>query len=230
MAPFPIVRTGSRKSISLMLAAASSGALRRALSMCSRLDSEATKRESHRTRGSRASGARRIASPMNSFRLRSAYGTGHGSMVLTDTQSAHHGVTEAANGPGRSPGRADVLTVTMTPPTRASNAVPRRVTGAAAAPLPLLGAARLRCGSACHRTLAPVRWGVNAASSVCTLLSRRGGDCHRGYPQFLFRGATRSCARRVALYTWTAEKYFAESRDSSSFTSSASAARTLAFG
>ena len=83
----------------------------------------------------------------------------------------------------------------MTPPTRASNAVPRRVTGAAAAPLPLLGAARLRCGSACHRTLAPVRWGVSGASSVCTLLSRRGGDCHRGYPQFLFRGATRSCAK-----------------------------------
>ena len=47
-------------------------------------------------------------------------------------------------------------------------------TGSAAAPLPLLGAARLRCGSACHRM--PAKSVRHAAYNVVTVTAPIGSS------------------------------------------------------
>ncbi len=70
-----------------------------------------------------------------------------------------------------------------------------------AAPLPLLDASRLRCGSACHRTHASAR---NSADQVGTA-ERVHGDvvaalvrC-QSYPQFRCTNVTWSCVQTVAV-------------------------------
>ena len=95
--------------------------------------------------------------------------------VLTDTQFAHDGVSHHADVAFHG---VRVLASGSAPWRRAARAVLRRgdrLQRRAAAPLPLLDASRLRCGSACPRTDPSARTStaLGVPANVCTRMSSR---------------------------------------------------------
>ena len=73
----------------------------------------------------------------------------------------------------------------------------------AAAPLPLLDASRLRCGSVCPRQIPQRGLHGLGRTPACARGCRRGS---RSYPQFRCTNSTPSCAQTLAVNSWVSRR------------------------